>query len=133
MIKKINNFKILLDEISKCLVFDDIVVSNNINADCVEGQFETCDYYLVIMSTIGFDGEYFTATLLDKQCNEIDKKYFCLSYIDLEYLDAVPIRDNQIKVTFTNKASVVIQICKIPFYPLKPFIWIRKWKRPNNK
>jgi hypothetical protein len=133
MIKVINNFKILLDDISKRLLFDHIVVSNKINADCVEGQFEICKLYLVIMYTIEYEGDYFTATLYDKQFNEIDEKFFFLDYIDLEYKDAVPISDNQIQVTFTNNASVVIQICKIPFLPIKPFIWIRKWKRPNNK
>lgn len=133
MINKINNFQIILDDISKKLVFDNIVVSNKVNADCIEGQFDISNHYLVIMYTIAHEGDYFTATLLDKRFKKIDEKFFYLDYIDLEYKDAVPISDNQVKVIFTNNASVVIQICKLLFLPIKPFIWIRKWKRPMKK
>jgi hypothetical protein len=46
--------------------------------------------------------------------------------VDLIYKDAEAITDDQIMITFINGVSVVVQICRIPFLPLKPFLRLKK-------
>jgi hypothetical protein len=143
MIKDIDNFSAIETEFgdvdfndgSMKLFFDGKSTGKKISGDALRRQFSIEEYYLIIMYQDGaFEGpDYLSATLIDKQFNQIDEKFISWEGVDLTLDDAVPISDNEIRISFTNDASVVIQICKIPFLPIKPFIWIRKWKRPNNK
>ena len=143
MIREIYNFSVIetkygdsdFNDGSMKLIFDGKTTGKKISGDAIRRQFAIDEYYLIIMYQDGaFEGpDYLSATLIDKQFNQIDEKFISWKGVDLTLEDAVPINDNEIRISFTNDASVVIQICKIPFLPSKPFIWIRKWKRPNNK
>lgn len=141
MIREIDNFSVIetkygdsdFNDGSMKLLFDGKPTGNKISGDALRQQFAVDEYYLIIMYQDGaFEGpDYLSATLLDKQFNQIDEEFITCESVDLILKDAVPISDNEIRISFTNDASVVVQICKIPFLAFKPFIKLKRWNKNN--
>lgn len=138
MIKQINNFSAVESKFEELdfndgtqkLFFDGNPTGKKISGDAISQQFKIGKYYLLIMYQDGaFEGpDYFSAVLLDKQFNQIVEKFITLEGVDLILKDAVPIKDNEIKITFADNCSVILQICKIPFLPFNPFLKLKEWE-----
>jgi len=142
MIRDIDNFSVIetkygdmdFNDGSMKLLFDGKPTGKKISGDAIRQQFERDGYYIILMYQDGaFEcPDYLSATLLDKQLNQIDEVFISLDGVDLILKEAVPITDNEIQITFANNASVVLQICKMPLLPIKPFLRLTRWKTHKN-
>lgn len=143
MIRVINNFSVIetkygdnnFNDGSMELYFDGKSTGKKITGDDLKQQFEFGRYYIIIMYQDGaFEcPDYLSVTLLNKLFEVERVIYIANKNVDLKYKDSVLIADDQIKISFTNGISVVLQIWKIPVLPLKPFLILKNWKHLYSK
>ncbi|MCE5225936.1 MAG: hypothetical protein LLG05_08750 [Porphyromonadaceae bacterium] len=98
----------------------------------IEKQFIIDGYFLIISSYGWACEETNYVTLLNNRFNIISKKRIGFAYCSMSVSAALPKRDNELFITFTNGASVIVKMCRIPFMLGKPFLRLKKWKYATN-
>jgi hypothetical protein len=110
------------------LYYNERFTGTILDGSAIEKQFVIDDYFLIISSYGWACEESNYVTLLDNRYKIISKKHIGFAYCSMSLKEALPKIDNELLITFSNGASVIVKMCRIPFLLRKPFLRLKNWK-----
>lgn len=133
MIIEINNFTLEQslsepDFESAYLHYNGSPTGKILSGCAIEKQYQANSNYIIITSYGWACEECNYVTLLDSNFNTVDKKHIGIEYCSMCLKDANVIKNNEILLTFTNGASVIVRIRNKSIWTRKPAIKLIRWK-----